>query len=38
VVIGHTQHPLVNRGDALWHLANLDPAAKGTAARTPRGR
>ncbi len=38
VVIGHTQHPLVNRGDALWHLADLDPAAKGTAARTPRGR
>jgi uncharacterized protein len=38
VVIGHTQHPLVNRGDALWHLANLDPAAKGTAAPAPRGR
>jgi uncharacterized protein len=38
VVIGHTQHPLVNRGDALWHLADLDPDAKGTAARTPRGR
>jgi uncharacterized protein len=38
VVIGHTQHPLVNRGDALWHLADLDPAAKGTAARLPRGR
>jgi predicted deacylase len=38
VVIGHTRHPLVNRGDALWHLADLDPAAKGTAARTPRGR
>jgi uncharacterized protein len=38
VVIGHTQHPLVNRGDALWHLADLDPAAKGTAARPPRGR
>jgi predicted deacylase len=38
VVIGHTQHPLVNRGDALWHLADLDPGAKGTAARTPRGR
>lgn len=38
VVIAHTQHPLVNRGDALWHLANLDPAAKGTAARAPRGR
>jgi hypothetical protein len=38
VVISHTQHPLVNRGDALWHLADLDPAAKGTAARAPRGR
>jgi uncharacterized protein len=38
VVIGLTQHPLVNRGDALWHLANLDPDAKGTAARTPRRR
>jgi predicted deacylase len=38
VVIGHTQHPLVNRGDALWHLADLDPAATGTAARPPRGR
>jgi len=38
VVIGNTQHPLVNRGDALWHLADLDPASKGTAARPPRGR
>jgi predicted deacylase len=38
VVISLTQHPLVNRGDALWHLADLDPAAKGTAARPPRGR
>ena len=25
VVIGHTQHPLVHRGDALFHLADLDP-------------
>jgi uncharacterized protein len=38
VVIGHTRHPLVNRGDALWHLADLDPAATGTAARPPRSR
>jgi predicted deacylase len=36
VVIGHTRHPLVHRGDALFHLADLDPAAKGTAARLPR--
>jgi uncharacterized protein len=36
VVIGHTQHPLVHSGDALFHLADLDPAAKGTAARLPR--
>src|SRR5918996_1104492 len=28
----------VDQGDALWHLADLDPGAKGTAARTPRGR
>jgi predicted deacylase len=38
IVIGHTQHPLVNRGDALWHLADLDPAATGPAARLPRHR
>ena len=38
VVIGHTQHPLVNRGDALGTFADLDPAAKGTAARPPRRR
>jgi hypothetical protein len=38
VVIGLTQHPLVNRGDALWHLADLDPAAKGSIARLPRER
>jgi uncharacterized protein len=36
LVIGHTQHPLVHRGDALFHLADLDPAARGTAARLPR--
>jgi predicted deacylase len=36
VVIGHTRRPLVHRGDALFHLADLDPAAKGTAARLPR--
>jgi predicted deacylase len=38
IVIGHTQHPIVHRGDALFHLADLDPEAKGTAARLPRGR
>jgi predicted deacylase len=38
IVIGHTQHPLVNRGDALWHLADLDPAAMGPAARLPGHR
>jgi predicted deacylase len=38
IVIGHTQHPLVNRGDALVHIADTDPAATGHAARTPRGR
>ena len=36
VVIGHTRRPMVHRGDALFHLADLDPAAKGTAARLPR--
>jgi uncharacterized protein len=36
VVIGQAQHPLVHSGDALFHLADLDPAAKGTAARLPR--
>jgi hypothetical protein len=35
VVIGHTLHPLVNRGDALVHLADLDPDARGRAARPP---
>jgi uncharacterized protein len=35
VVIGHTLHPLVNRGDALVHLADLDPEARGRAARPP---
>jgi predicted deacylase len=38
IVIGHTQHPIVHRGDALFHLADLDPEAKGTAARLPRSR
>lgn len=38
IVIGHTQHPLVNRGDALVHLADPDPAAKGGAAPPPRER
>jgi predicted deacylase len=38
IVIGHTQHPLVNRGDALVHVADTDPAATGPAARAPRGR
>jgi uncharacterized protein len=36
VVIGNTQYPLVHRGDALFHLADLDPAAKGSVARLPR--
>ena len=36
IVIGYTQHPLVHSGDALVHLADLDPAARGRAARTPR--
>jgi uncharacterized protein len=35
VVIGHTLHPLVNKGDALVHLADLDPDARGRAARPP---
>jgi predicted deacylase len=38
VVIGHTQHPLVNRGDALVHIADTNPAATGRAARPPKGR
>jgi hypothetical protein len=38
IVIGHTQHPLVHRGDALFHLADLDPASRGKAARSPRSR
>ena len=28
VVIGHTQHPLVNRGDAAVHVASLDDPAR----------
>jgi hypothetical protein len=35
-VIGNTLHPLVHPGDALFHLADLDPAARGSAARLPR--
>jgi predicted deacylase len=35
IVIGHTQHPLVNRGDALIHLADPDPTAPGKVARSP---
>ena len=35
VVIGHTRHPLVHRGDALFHLADLDPAAKGRSPACP---
>lgn len=27
VVIGHTQHPLVNRGDAVVHVAEVEPEA-----------
>lgn len=34
IVIGHTQHPLVHKGDALVHLADPDPAARGSAARS----
>lgn len=26
LVIGHTQHPLVNRGDAIVHVAEVEPA------------
>ncbi len=25
MVIGHTRHPLVNRGDAIVHIAELEP-------------
>ena len=36
LVIGNTLHPLVHPGDALFHLADLDPASRGSAARLPR--
>jgi predicted deacylase len=35
MVIGQRLHPLVNRGDALVHLADLNPEARGRAARPP---
>ncbi len=31
IVIGHTQHPLVNQGDAIVHIAQLDDPTNGAA-------
>ncbi|MGK0424716.1 MAG: putative deacylase [Ilumatobacter sp.] len=35
IVIGHTQQPLVNQGDAIVHIARLDPEPHTV---TPRSR
>lgn len=36
IVLGYTRNPLVNRGDALVHIADLSESAKGGPARSPR--
>ncbi|MGH9185098.1 MAG: succinylglutamate desuccinylase/aspartoacylase family protein [Acidimicrobiales bacterium] len=35
IVLGYTRNPLVNRGDALVHIADLSPSARGGPARPP---
>ncbi len=37
IVIGHTQAPLVNRGDALSHVARITPAVPGPESDEPIG-
>ena len=35
IVIGRTNLPIVNRGDALFHVARLKPKSRGSIQATP---
>jgi uncharacterized protein len=35
IIIGRTHLPVVNRGDALFHVAKIKPEARETAGSTP---